>query len=177
MSQKIGFQGFPLPERLKYEFDAVMEWLWDFNGNWKTYAQFGAEYDEAAKNLNEMLNSPEVAEDAPGYRDQLGATIEGMGFFPWAVSDDLTEEDLIQGQQKPGGKPANRLLAPPRPHLSRMLRDVEFGNPGARPTTLGQRLEQGRQHFATFHISDSDKEWLASELERIAKQLTGAHPG
>lgn len=156
-----------LHAKIESEFDAVLEWVVNFNGNGKTYAQFGVEYQVAAKNLKALMQDAEAQADYAGYMHQLGDTVDGYGFHYSSVDENLTADNLIAGHQTPGGRRVNRSLEPPRPHLLIMLRDIEFGNPGAAPSTVAQRVEQGRQHFARLRLGEEDKAWLAAELVRI----------
>lgn len=154
-------------DAFEHEFHAVMEWLRTYNGNDKTYRQFEDEYQKAAKTLEGLFKLKELPEDLRTCRRELYNTIAGLGLSRLTQSGEPSDEEPIRDHQIPGGKPANQHRAPPRPSILRMLADIEFGNPGAQPTTLIDRIGKGRGHFATLWLSEQDAAWIERELQRM----------
>ncbi|UWX03612.1 hypothetical protein H1235_11775 [Pseudoxanthomonas sp. NC8] len=146
-----------------------MEWLRTYNGNDKTYRQFEDEYQKAAKTLEGLFKLKELPEDLRTCRRELYNTIAGLGLSRLTQSGEPSDGELIRDHQIPGGKPVNQHRAPPRPNILRMLADIEFGNPGAQPTTLSDRIGKGRGHFATLWLSERDAAWIERELQRMGR--------
>lgn len=154
-------------EKFEHEFHAVMEWLRSYNGNDKTYRQFEDEYQKAAKTLETLFKLRDLPEDLRTCRHELYDTIASLGLSRFTQSGEPPDEELIRNHQIPGGMPVNRHRSPPRPDILRMLADIEFGNPGAQPTMLGDRIGKGRLHFAALWLSEQDAAWIEHELQRM----------
>lgn len=147
--------------------DGLMAWVASYNANGKTYGMFWADFKAEAAEFERFLERPDLPKDLLGQAQFVYADVEHAGFVPGAVSEDLTYDDLVFGHQMPGGRPPNGLTTPPREAIEVMLADIEHGNPGARPTTLAERIAQGRTHFLTLKLSDADRAWVEAELRRM----------
>lgn len=148
--------------------EPVNAWVDSYNAYFKTYRMFWDEFEAVKRELESFVDRPGIP---PGIRVSYSgvlAEVDDAGFNPASRGENPDMDALVQGHQMPGGRPVNGHMSPSREELQVMLYDVEHGNPGAIPTTLEQRIANGREHFLRLRLSDADQAWVGTELARIA---------